>query len=443
MPNDITRPIGDLSSYFEDGNKPRAAHRLGVEHERFGFHRGTDKLIDYRTIEQLFDLLQTRYQWFPVMEGDHRIALKRAAAMITLEPGGQVEWASPTFGDLHEAAAAFQHHLDEMAHAGDELGIDWISAGYNPVTPFGQIPDMPKQRYAIMKGYLPTQGKRSREMMAKTCSVQCAFDWVDQSDAAKKLRVTMALGPIATAMFANSPLVDGAPTGNLAERYLTWLDCDNDRCGIPAFALDDGFAFRDYTEYALDVPMFFVLRDERYVNLTGRSFREFVAHGFDGLTPTRDDWELHLSTLFTDVRLKHFMEVRGADCVGPAMTLAVPALWKGILYDEDALEQAWELSRPVTPDRVLSLQQGVGRDALHAVCGPINVRQLAESMLEIAEAGLTRQAATDSAGSDETRFLQPLKSALSRGRCPAETILEHWKAAKSTVELLERLRLTQ
>lgn len=432
----------DLDDYFHRGSKSSDGLKTGVEHEKFGFHSGTTSLIDFDKIQQLFAELQARYRWLPIHEGELVIALSRAKESITLEPGGQFEWSSTPFVSLHDAFAEFWEHRQELIEIGREIGIDWIATGHNPVTTLDAIPDMKKQRYAIMKRYMPTRGRRALEMMTRTCTVQANFDWYDEDDGTDKFRTAMAISPIITAIFANSPFTEGRRNGAMSDRYLIWLETDPDRCGLLEFAFRDDFRFADYREFALDVPMLFVVRDGHYHQMTDTTFRRYLANGgHRGFEPTLADWEVHLSTIFTETRLKHYLEVRGADSVPGAAAMALPAIWKGLLYDASSRRAAWESVRHLTFAQRQELVRNVGRDGLRATVAGLSVHELAIELLRLADEGLARLDVRSGAGLTEAVYLDSIRQWVADGRSPAEDLIAVFDEEDGDpLRLLERIR---
>ena len=341
-------PIADrreLVAWLEAGCKPPEAWRIGTEHEKIGYRRDDLAPLAYegeRGIRAIFDHLM-QLGWAPVREGGNPIALTRGAQSITLEPGGQFELSGAPLETLHQTCDEVNGHLDQLRPVGEELGIGFLGIGMQPKWRRADIPVMPKARYDIMRAYMPRKGALGLDMMLRTCTVQTNLDFESEADMVRKFRVGLALQPVATALFANSPFVDGKPSGFLSTRTHVWSDTDPDRCGVPAFVFDDGMGFEAWADYALDVPMYFVNRGGRYIDTAGRSFRDFLAGALPelpGERPTLADWESHLTTIFTEVRLKRFLEMRGADGGPWHMLCALPAFWVGLLYDDEALSAA-------------------------------------------------------------------------------------------------------
>ena len=340
----------ELVAYLEAGCKPKSEWRIGTEHEKFGFYRRGHAPVPYegeRGIRALLETLAQRFGWDPSPRTatSSRCAARtaRRAASVSLEPGGQLELSGAPLETVHETYEELRQHLVEVAEVGGELGIGFLGLGFSPKWTLAETPVMPKQRYRIMRRYMPTRGTHGLDMMFRTATVQVNLDFADEADMVDKLRVGLALQPVATALFANSPFTDGKPNGFQSYRAEMWRDTDPDRTGLLPFAFEAGMGFERYVDYALDVPMYFVYRDERYIDVAGASFRDFLEGklpALPGVRPTLDDWADHLTTLFPDVRLKQFLEMRGADAGSFAALWALPALWTGLLYDQEALDGA-------------------------------------------------------------------------------------------------------
>ena len=426
-------PVTDarqLAAYLASGEKPRAQWRIGTEHEKFGFLHDTLAPPEYagaRGIRTLLEGLAARHGWQLVREGDLPVALTRDGASVTLEPAGQLELSGAPLADIHQTCCEVNQHLDEVRSVAEPLGIGFLGMGFQPKWRREQMPWMPKGRYAIMRRYMPTRGALGLDMMTRTCTVQVNLDFSSEADMVRKFRVALALQPVATALFADSPFTEGRPNGFLSYRSQVWSDTDPDRTGMLDFVFEDGFGYERYVDYILDVPMYFSYRDGRYVDLAGRSFRRFLAGKLDelpGALPTLRDFADHLTTAFPEVRLKKYLEMRGADG-GPWNRLcALPALWVGLLYDDAALDAAWDLVRDFTPAERHALRDGVPRQALKLPFRGHSVRELALETLRIAQAGLQRRVQRNAAGSDESQFLEPLIEFALRNQTPAERKLE-------------------
>lgn len=426
-----TTPVSrdDLTTLFSKGCKPKKAWRVGTEHEKIGFCVDSLKPIPYsgsRSIQALLELL-SEHSGTPVYEDGNIIAIRRGLASITLEPGGQLELSGAPLATIHETCMETQNHLALLKDATDKLGIGFLGLGFQPKWLRDEIPWMPKARYAVMKAYMPMVGERGLDMMLRTATVQANLDFSSEADMARKMRVACCLQPLVTALCAASPFVDGKPSGFLSSRAACWLDTDPARTGIPEPLFEDGFGFDSYAEWALDAPMYFILRNGQYINCSGQSFRDFLQGRLPALPgefPTMDDWELHIGTLFPEVRLKQFLEMRGADAGLWPWVCSLPALWKGLLYDEAALEQAWKLSASWTHAEVSALRREAPRSGFATPFRDSDVHALCETMLDIARAGLERIASFNSHGEDESIFLNPMIHAVTHKKTQAETWLD-------------------
>jgi glutamate--cysteine ligase len=419
----------DLRSIFETSEKPRDQWLVGTEHEKLGFYRDSREPVPYEGEAGIGAVLQGfvgRFGWEPVSEGDNVIALLRERASITLEPGGQLELSGAPLKTAHESCRELHIHLEELRAVSEPLRIDWLAVGRNPLTATEAMPWMPKERYAIMRRYLPGQGAMAKDMMLGTGTVQTNLDYASEEDMALKLRVAMALAPFLTALFANSPFAEGKPTGFLSTRSRIWMDTDPDRCGIIPAVFREDFGYEHYIDYALDAPMFFIFRDGHYLDYAGRSFRTFMAEGMDGQVATQQDWFLHLTTLFPEARLKNIIELRMAD-VGPAsMICALVAFSRGLFYDDEALKSAWSLLNELEPESYPALQLEAARHALRAEAGGRALREWARELVCIAASGLERLNAQDENGEHEGKFLNPLRRIVDTGMTQADLLLERW-----------------
>jgi len=415
-----------LVVYLEAGCKPPADWRIGTEHEKFAYTLDDLRPLPYdgaRSIRALLDGLADGFDWERVAEDGKPIALLHEACNITLEPGGQVELSGAPLETIHETCSEVHTHLAQVKQVAGPLGIGLMGMGFQPKWPRAEIPWMPKGRYAIMGAYMPTRGSLGLDMMLRTCTVQVNLDFESEADMVRKFRVGLALQPVATALFANSPFSEGKSNGFLSYRSHVWTDTDPDRCGILPFVFEDGMGFERYVEHVLDVPMYFVYRGGRYVDCSGQSFRDFLdgrLPALPGEIPTTADWADHLSTLFPEVRLKRFLEMRGADG-GPWRSLcALPALWVGLLYDDTALDAAWDLVKDWSLAEHQYLRDEVPRRALATPFRGGTLQDVAVRAVEIAEAGLRNRARIDDGGLDETHFLEPVGAIARSGRTPAE-----------------------
>jgi glutamate--cysteine ligase len=418
-----------MAAYLAEGCKPQAAFRIGAEHEKFLFRTGTYEAVPYEGEAGVFALLQglKGFAWEDVREGDTLIGLVRGLANVSLEPGGQFELSGAPLETIHDVHEETVQHLAECKAVGDELGIGFLALGHAPTWTLEQVATMPKGRYRIMKAYMPKVGSRGLDMMFRTCTVQANLDFASEADMVRKFRTSLALQPIATALFANSPFVEGRPTGLLSTRAEVWTDTDPHRTGLLDFVFDEGFGFEAYARYALDVPMYFAKREGRYVDLSGRSFRRFVAGELDelpGERATLKDWSDHLTTLFPEVRLKQYLEMRGADC-GPLERLtALPALWVGVLYDDAALDAAWDLCRDWTSEDRRRLRADAARTGLKGQVHGRSIQAVAQDLVAIAREGLKRRARAREGVADERVYLEPLAEIAESGVTPAERLLD-------------------
>jgi glutamate--cysteine ligase len=445
---ELQAPVGsidDLVGLLRAGEKPRDAWRVGTEHEKIGLHAATLRPVPFEGeggIEALLELLAETPGTERVREDGRTIALKQGGASLTLEPGGQLELSGAPLRAIHETCQEFHDHLDQLKHASDALGVVWLGLGIHPFHATEELPRMPKARYDIMRAYLPTRGELALDMMHRTATVQVNLDFHDEADMARKMRVGLALTPVVSAIFANSSLAGGKPSGWISRRLYIWRHTDPDRTGSLPFAQVDGFGYRDYVEWALDVPVFFILRGERLLPLGRKTFRRFMAEGHEGERATLADFDLHLTTLFPDVRLKRFIELRGADAVPPGLTCSLPALWKGLFYDPDALAAAAELVRGWAPAEVEAGFLDVARRGLSAELVGRPVLELAREVTDLASEGLARIGARNVDGQDERRFLEPVREQLALGKSPGQVVLERWEGEwqRSPEKLIEYAR---
>lgn len=427
--------VADLARYLADGCKPKSAWRIGTEHEKFVFCRNSLKPLPYDGPKSIRALLEALIPegWTPVFEGGNPIALTHAdGSSITLEPGGQLELSGAPLETIHDTCVETSAHLNKLKAIAEPLGIGMIGLGFHPKWPREAFPWMPKGRYAIMRRYMPTRGTRGLDMMLRTCTVQVNLDFASEADMIKKFRVALALQPVATALFANSPFVEGKPNGFKSYRADVWTDTDPDRTGTPEFVFESGMGFERYVDYMLDVPMYFVHRGDRYVDASGQSFRDFMAGklpALPGERPTLADWADHITTAVPEVRLKRYLEMRGADGSRWCHLCALPALWVGLLYDDAALDAAWDLAKAWTPADRFALAAVARRDGLAASfkCRPLD--DLAREVLAIAREGLARRARRNDAGEDETKFLDVLEEIVATGHTQADELLDLYHGA--------------
>ena len=401
--------LAETLDYFHAGGKPRAAWRVGAEFEKFALDRQTGRALTYGEpggIRDILGELARRFAWQPHYEGEHLTALSRDGGMVSLEPGGQVEFSTPPVRRIADMANQLARHRDELRAVVDPSRVIWVAAGVTPCAAVEGIPLGPRRRHAVMAEYLPSRSPTALAMMKATASTQAAFDYLDEADAVRKFAVALKLGPLFNALLVNSAYRHGGPSGWASYRGRIWQGMDPDRSGPLAALLQRGLNFESYRDYLLDVPMLFVYRDGDYRPAGGRTFREYIARGIDSRYPTFSEWELHLTTVFPDVRLKNFLEVRGADSTRPALALGVPAFWKGLLYDSTALAEAAHIADAIPAADLPSLTESVNRFGLEAHYRGKAVRQWAAELLRVATAGLHRQAA-----SDEVDYMRPLESA--------------------------------
>jgi glutamate--cysteine ligase len=439
--------VEQLVEQFHVAAKPRAAWRIGTEYEKLVVDAATGAAAPFsgpRGIERLLGRLAERFSWEPREEEGTTIALARDGLSITLEPGGQIELAGKPVATVHDARREIDGHVEELVAIGSELGLAFLGLGCQPVSTLDTIEWVPKQRYRIMREYMSRVGTLGHRMMKQTATVQVNLDFESERDAMQKLRVGMAAAPIVNAIFANSPIVDGDASGHLSFRGHVWTDTDPARCGLLPLAFRDDATFADYVAWALDVPMYFILRDGRYVtDVTGIPFRRYLADGWHGQPATEDDWNLHLTTLFPEVRLKGFIELRSADSQTPDRVLALPALGKGLFYTGDCQEAAFDLVKRWSFDEVRSLYRDVTRGGFVARMKGIRVGDLARELVGIASEGLRRQAAVDAAGRDERVYLEPMVDRIERGRTVADELLAAWtgSSARRVPTLIDACRL--
>ena len=436
---DIASPLiesrADLIEAMERGCKPAAEWRVGTEHEKHVFHTNPLRPVTYEGpsgVKALLDGIEADTGWHPFYDGENPIGLRNDAVAggISLEPGGQFELSGSPMETLHETAAEMAEHMRVAKKVAAPLDIHFLGLGVTPLWAVSDIPAMPKSRYGIMSPYMDKVGMLGTSMMFRSATVQANLDFSSEADMVKKLRVSLALQPVATALFANSPFVDGRDSGYLSFRSHIWLNTDDDRTGMLPFAFDEGFGFEQYADHALDVPMYFVIRDGQYVNVAGESFRAFLRGELPqlpGEKPTIKDWEDHLSTLFPEVRLKQFLEMRGADMGDEKHVVALSAFWVGLLYDQISLDAAWDLVSNWTDEDRAYLRREVPRLGLTTPFDRSSLFDVAAQAVGIAEAGLVRRARLDAQGRDETIHLAALEETIRSGKSPAERWLEKFR----------------
>jgi glutamate--cysteine ligase len=414
-----------LAAHIAQGCKPPADWRIGTEHEKFGFDLATRRPLPYEgraSVRAMLEGLRDRFGWDEIREGGNLIGLVRGRANVSLEPGGQLELSGAPLATLHETEAETAGHLAEVRAVAADLGVGFMGLGVAPEWRHEDMPVMPKGRYGLMTRYMGQVGTHGLQMMYRTCTVQVNLDFASEADLVLKLRVALALQPVATALFANSPFFEGRKNGHLSWRSRIWRGLDDARTGMLPFVFEDGMGFERYVDYALDVPMYFVYRDGRYIDALGQSFRDFLAGrlpALPGERPTLSDWADHLTTIFPEARLKRYIEMRGADSGSEPMLTALPAFWVGLMYDAEALGAAWDICREWTAGEREALRIDSSVRGLAATIRGRTMRELAREVLGLSQAGLARRARRQGAA-DETRFLAPLHRILERGRTQAE-----------------------
>ncbi|HWP24725.1 MAG TPA: glutamate--cysteine ligase [Xanthobacteraceae bacterium] len=427
----------ELIAWFAAGCKPKSRFRIGTEHEKFPFTLKGYRPVPYagpRGIRALLEGMQLLLGWEPIMEGENIIGLAdvTGGGAISLEPGGQFELSGAPVYTIHQCASELMAHLAQLREVAQPLGIGFLGIGMTPNWSRADVPTMPKGRYRIMTRYMPKVGKLGLDMMYRTCTVQTNLDFFSEADMVKKMRVGLALQPVATALFANSPFTEGKPNGYLSFRSQIWCDTDKDRTGMLPWVFEEGMGFERYTDYALDVPMYFVKRGDSYIDVAGQSFRDLLAGklaALPGERATISDWANHVSTIFPEVRLKRFIEMRGADS-GPWLRIpALPALWVGLLYDDGALDAAWDLVKDWSAEERQKLREDVPRLGLKAAVRGRTVREIAKEVLELSRSGLVRRGRRNAQGHDEAQFLAPLEDIVQRGKTPAEDLLDKFYGA--------------
>ncbi|KIC47941.1 glutamate--cysteine ligase [Tateyamaria sp. ANG-S1] len=423
-----------LAQYLADGCKPKEYWRIGTEHEKFGYCRDTLKPLPYegeRSIEAVLSALRDRHNWSELREGGKLIGLEKDGANVSLEPGGALELSGAPLETIHETCDEVNSHLREVMDIANEIGVGFIGLGAAPIWTHEEMPLMPKGRYKLMDAYMGKVGTMGRTMMRRTCTVQVNLDFGSEADMVQKMRVAIALQPVAAALFANSPFFEGKPNGHKSWRSRVWRDLDPSRTGMVPFVFDEGFGFERWVEYALDVPMYFVYRDGKYIDALGQSFRDFLQGklpALPGETPMLSDWADHLTTAFPEARVKKFIEMRGADG-GPWRRLcALPAFWVGLMYDQSALDAAWDLVKGLDAETREGLRVEASADGLQAEVNGIKMHDLAREAVAISNAGLKARARAGAGGMipDETHFLNALQESIETGKVPADELLDHY-----------------
>ncbi|MFC3672613.1 glutamate--cysteine ligase [Novosphingobium pokkalii] len=426
-----------LVAPMQRGEKPREAWRIGTEHEKFVYRTADHAAPSYDEPGGIRDLLMalTEFGWEPVLEGGKVIAMSGPDGAVSLEPAGQLELSGAPLESLHETCAETGRHLAQVKQIGDRFGLGYLGLGLWPDKTRAELPIMPKGRYEIMLRHMPRVGTMGLDMMLRTCTIQTNLDYSSEADMAQKFRVSLALQPLATALFANSPFLEGKPNGFLSYRSHIWSDTDPARTGMLPFVFEDGFGYERYVDYMLDVPMYFVFRDGKYIDAAGQSFRDFLdgkLPALPGEKPRKSDWVDHLSTAFPEVRLKSFLEMRGADGGPWSRICALPALWVGLLYDQGALDAAWDLVKDWSMEGREALRASVPRLGLDApLPGGGTLRDIAPRVLDIARSGLAARGKLNAAGDNETGYLLPLDEIVASGKTPAERLLDLYNGAWS------------
>src|ERR1700730_11585773 len=421
----------ELVAWVAAGEKPREQFRVGTEHEKFAFTLARHEPVPYeglRSIRALLEGMQSLLGWEPIMDGPNIIGLAdvTGGGAISLEPGGQFELSGAPVETIHQTSAELMAHLAQLREIARPLGIGFLGLGMSPKWTLAETPVMPKSRYKIMTSYMPKVGTYGLDMMYRTCTVQTNLDFSSEADMVRKLRVSVALQPVATALFANSPFTEGKPNGFLSFRSEIWRDTDNARSGMIPWAFEPGMGFERWVDYALDVPMYFVKRGDAYIDVAGSSFRDFFEGknpAVPGERPTLSDWANHLSTIFPEVRLKRYLEMRGADGVPWGRLPALPAFWVGLLYDDTSLTAAWDIVKHWNAGERQALRDDVPRLGFKARTRERYLFEIARECVALSHAGLRRRGHIDHLGRDESRYLEPLERIIDHGRTPAEEML--------------------
>jgi glutamate--cysteine ligase len=429
----IIKDVGQLVEWIAKGAKPAADWRIGTEHEKFLFHRDSLRPVAYDGDSGVEAMLNALCKVIgdkatPIIEKGKIIGLKDGdGGSVSLEPGGQLELSGAPLSNLHQTCAETGRHLRHMRAVSSALGVGMLGIGFQPKWRRDDISWMPKGRYQIMQNHMPKVGTMGLDMMLRSCTVQVNLDYADEADMRRKFRTSLALQPIATALFANSPFKDGKPSGWLSGRAHVWTDTDNARCGVPSCVFDPHFGYEQWIDYILDVPMYFLHRGEDYVDVAGKSFRDYLAGtlaGFEGEPPQIADFEDHITTAFPEVRLKQYLEMRGADSGSWANICALPAYWVGLLYCDEALAEIDDLVRDIGSDDVMAARLSVAKDGLRGKLGSHDVAKFAKKTIDIASKGLRNRGICDDGGDDESGFLQPLRKVIATQKTPAEVMLD-------------------
>lgn len=428
-PAGVITSVDELVDTMRAGEKPPSDWKVGTEHEKIGLHTEDASLVEYggdRGIGALLESMAVMGGWKPVSEGDNVVALLKDGASITLEPGGQLELSGAPLRTIHETCREIQTHLDLVRRASEPLDIAWLGLGIHPFHAADEVPSMPKARYRIMRSYLPTRGSRALVMMFATATVQANFDYASEADMIEKVRISLAIQPIISSIFANSGFSECKSNGFASKRLYAWNDTDPDRCGMLPIAFDPDFGYRRYVEWALDIPMFFVVRNNEYHAAHDQTFRQFMHSGRGEFRATFADFDVHLTTLFPDVRVKQFIEVRGADAVPSHMLCSLPAIWKGVLYNAGARAAAWELVGHASQADREHAQREVARHGMQARYAERPILELGRELAEIARSGLAEIGHPGEDSPDETSFLEPVFEQLDLGKSPGQVICDRW-----------------
>ncbi len=426
--------MGQLAEYLESGCKPKDDWRIGTEHEKFGYCKDTLKPIPYegeRSVLAVLKGLRDGHGWKPLEENGKLIGLEKDGANVSLEPGGQLELSGAPLGTIHQTCDEVNQHLRDVKDIADKVGVGFIGLGAAPLWTHDQMPMMPKGRYKLMNEYMDRVGTMGKSMMYRTCTVQVNLDFASEADMVKKLRVALALQPVATALFANSPFFEGKPNGHKSWRSRIWRDLDPARTGTLPFVFEDGFGFQQYADYAIDVPMYFVYRDGKYIDALGQSFRDFMngkLPALPGETPTLSDWADHLTTCFPEARIKKYMEMRGADGGPWRRICALPAFWVGLMYDQNSLDAAWDLVKYWDAETREAWRVEASVLGLNAKVGGRRMIDLASEVLDISRKGLIARARPGLGGmvQDERHFLHALEDSIETGKTPADELLDRF-----------------
>lgn len=424
-----------LIAPMQNGEKPKEAWRIGTEHEKLVYKRDDYRAPSYDEEGGIRDILLSlrKFGWEPVEEAGKVIAMSGSDGTVSLEPAGQLELSGAPLECLHDTCAETGRHLEQVKAIGDEFGVGFLGLGMWPDKTRDELPIMPKGRYEIMMRHMPKVGNLGLDMMLRTCTIQVNLDYASEADMAQKFRVGLALQPLATALFANSPFTEGKPNGYLSYRSHIWSDTDPHRTGMLPFVFEDGFGYERWADYMLDVPMYFVFRDGAYIDAAGQSFRDFLDGSLPALPgekPTQSDWWDHLSTAFPEVRLKSFLEMRGADGGPWSRICALPALWVGLLYDQSALDAAWDMVKDWSMEERERLRTEAPRLGLDTPLpgGTGTMQDLGRDVLAIARSGLSARARLNAGGDNETGFLETLDEIVASGKVPAQRLLDMYNS---------------